>query len=82
MPGPTRTEFDTKAGAYESALKEERGAPDAVVKAALAHLADDTLLVVAARGTYKQRFFAGLMPAKLVIREVGRMFQPPEKNGK
>jgi hypothetical protein len=76
-PGPTATEFDAKAGAYASALSEERGSPELVVKASLSHLAKDAPLVVTAKGTYKQRFFAGLFPAKLVIREVGKMFRPP-----
>jgi uncharacterized protein len=76
-PGPTATEFDARAGAYESALKEKRGSPEAVVKASLSHLAEDSPLVVTAKGTYKQRFFASLFPAKAVIRTVGKMFRPP-----
>jgi short-subunit dehydrogenase len=75
-PGPTATEFDAKAGAYVSALSE-RGSPGPVVKASLSHLSRDNPLVVTAKGTYKQRFFAGLFPAKMVIREVGKMFRPP-----
>jgi uncharacterized protein len=34
--------------------------------------------VNAAKGTYKQRVFAGLAPHAMVIREVGKMFKPPE----
>lgn len=76
VPGPTATKFDEKAGAYESALKA-RGTPADVVKAALAHLASEAPIVIAAKGTYKQRLFAGLFPAKVVIREVAKMFKPP-----
>ncbi|MDP1720346.1 MAG: SDR family NAD(P)-dependent oxidoreductase [Candidatus Nanopelagicaceae bacterium] len=76
VPGPTATEFDAKAGAYESVLKG-RGTPADVVEAALRHLATDAPLAITAKGTYKQRLFAGLFPAKMVIREVAKMFKPP-----
>jgi short-subunit dehydrogenase len=77
VPGPTATEFDAKAGAYESALVE-RGAPADVVRASLAGLERGLPVVNAAKGTYKQRVFAGLAPHAMVIREVGKMFKPPE----
>lgn len=77
VPGPTATEFDAKAGAYESALVE-RGAPAEVVRASLAGLERGVPVVNAAKGTYKQRVFAGLAPHAMVIREVGKMFKPPE----
>ncbi|WP_075794080.1 SDR family NAD(P)-dependent oxidoreductase [Massilia putida] len=77
VPGPTATEFDAKAGAYESALVE-RDPPAHVVRAALAGLERDVPVVNAAKGTYKQRVFAGLAPHAMVIREVGKMFKPPE----
>lgn len=78
VPGPTATEFDAKAGAYESALTE-RDAPADVVRASLAGLERGVPVVNAAKGTYKQRVFAGLAPHAMVIREVGKMFKPPEK---
>lgn len=76
VPGPTATEFDAKAGAYESALTS-RGTAAEVVTASLAGLAHDRPLVVVAKGTYKQRLFAALFPAKTVIATVARMFRPP-----
>ena len=76
VPGPTETEFDTVAGAYPSALNG-RAKTDVVVRKSLAHLAKDVPLVITAKGTYKQRLFAALAPAKLVIRTVARMFKPP-----
>lgn len=76
VPGPTATEFDSRAGAYASAIKE-RGSPQPVVEASLRHLENTNPQVVTAKGTYKQRFFNGLFPAKLVVRSVGRMFRPP-----
>jgi uncharacterized protein len=76
-PGPTATEFDAKAGAYASVLSQ-RGSPEPVVKASLSRLANENPLVVTAKGTYQQRFFAGLFPAKMVIRQVGKMFRPPD----
>ncbi|MBE9535110.1 MAG: SDR family NAD(P)-dependent oxidoreductase [Proteobacteria bacterium] len=79
VPGPTETEFDSIAGAYASALKN-RGPADEVVKTSLAHLAGDAPLVISAKGTYKQRLFAALFPAKTVIKTVARMFHPPKKN--
>ena len=77
VPGPTATEFDAKAGAYESALTE-RDAPADVVRASLAALERGVPVVNAARGTYKQRVFAGLAPHSMVIREVGTMVRPPQ----
>lgn len=77
VPGPTATEFDAKAGAYESAVVA-RDAPAAVVRVALDGLARGVPVVNAAKGTYKQRFFAGLFPPAMVIREVGKMFKPPQ----
>ncbi len=77
VPGPTDTEFDAKAGAYESALAVGRDAPADVVRASLAALERGAPVVNAARGTYKQRVFAGLAPPAMVIREVGKMFRPP-----
>ena len=77
VPGPTSTEFDKKAGAYVSALKE-RDLTEKVVEASLKHLSKDLPVVTTAKGTYTQRFFAGLFPAKIVIREVAKMFQPPK----
>lgn len=76
VPGPTDTEFDAKAGAYESALME-RDPPADVVRASLAGLERGVPVVTAAKGTYKQRVFAGLAPPAMVIREVGKMFKPP-----
>ena len=78
VPGPTDTEFDAKAGAYESALTERGPAAD-VVRASLAALERGVPVVNAAKGTYKQRVFAGLAPPAMVIREVGKMFKPPAR---
>lgn len=77
VPGPTETEFDAKAGAYASAIQKRGGAKD-VVRASLAGLARALPVVTVAKGTYKQRFFAGLFPSGMVIREVGKMFRPRE----
>jgi short-subunit dehydrogenase len=76
VPGPTDTEFDAKAGAYDSALTERGPAAD-VVRTSLAALERGVPVVNAAKGTYKQRVFAGLAPPAMVIREVGKMFRPP-----
>ena len=80
VPGPTATEFDAKAGAYESAVKE-RGSPEEVVRVALAHLGKDAPIVTNAKGTYQQRLFAALAPPRMVIKTVARMFQPRESGG-
>jgi short-subunit dehydrogenase len=80
VPGPTATEFDARAGAYESAVKE-RGAPADVVRVALAHLGGDRPVVTNAKGTYQQRLFAALAPPRFVIKTVAKMFQPPAHGG-
>lgn len=77
VPGPTESEFDANAGAYDSALTK-RGSPAAVVRASLAGLERGDPVVLAAKGTFKQRIFAGLFPPSMVIREVGKMFRPPK----
>ncbi len=77
VPGPTQTEFDVKAGAYESKI-QERDSPEIVVKTSLMQLGKDDPLSISAKGTYKQRFFAGLFPAKMVIKTVAKMFHPPD----
>jgi short-subunit dehydrogenase len=76
IPGPSATEFDAKAGAYESALLERRP-PMEAVQAALAHLGEGQPVVTTAKGVWKQRLFAGLFPPKMVVREVAKMFKPP-----
>lgn len=81
VPGPTDTEFDAKAGAYESALTE-RGTAAEVVRASLAGLERGLPVISPAKGTYKQRVFAGLFPPHMVIREVGKMFKPPAPEDK
>jgi hypothetical protein len=48
-----------------------------VVRTSLAHLAKGTAVAIHAKGTYKQRFFAGLFPPRTVIATVARMFEPP-----
>lgn len=75
VPGPTATEFDAKAGAYESALTA-RGSPADAVAASLRHLERDAPVASSAKGLFKQRFFAGLFPPKMVVREVAKMFRP------
>lgn len=77
VPGPTESEFDATAHAYDSALTK-RGTPGEVVQASLTRLNWRQPVISSAKGTYKQRFFAGLFPARMVIREVGRMFTPPK----
>ena len=76
LPGPTETELGIAAGEYAHVLKKGMKPADVVVKASLAHLAEGTPVVISARGTYKQRLFSALFPAKLVIKTVKRMFQP------
>jgi short-subunit dehydrogenase len=76
VPGPTETEFDRIAGAYGDALKQ-KGTPEEVVRSALTHLKSDAPVAIAARGTFQQRFLVPLLPAKVVINSVERMFRPP-----
>lgn len=77
LPGPTATEFDTKARAYNSKLGEVRRSPIEVVKASLHQLNHDVPFVTTSKGTYKQRLFAGIAPVKMIIHEVKKMFAPP-----
>ena len=76
VPGPTDSEFDQVAGAYASAI-EVRGSPVQVVQDSLAGLARGEPVALNARGTFKQRFFAGIFPPEFVIAQVAKMFRPP-----
>jgi short-subunit dehydrogenase len=76
VPGPTDTEFDSIAGAYESALTTRGPAAD-VVKDSLRSLARQEPVALSARGTYKQRVFSGLFPSRLVVRAIEKRFRPP-----
>jgi short-subunit dehydrogenase len=80
VPGPTESEFDATARAYDSALTK-RGTPGEVVRASLTRIDSRRPVISSAKGTYKQRFFAGLFPPSMVIREVGKMFTPPKQDG-
>ncbi len=75
VPGPTETELGIAAATYAGMLKN-MGPVDVVVKTSLAHLAGDDPVVMTARGIFKQRLFATLFPAKMVINTIARMFQP------
>ena len=76
VPGPTETEFDRAAGAYASAIKG-RGSPVDVVHDCLSALEHGDPVALNAKGTFKQRFFAGLFPPRVVIAQVAKMFRPP-----
>ena len=76
LPGPTATAFDEIAGAYADVI-DGRGRAQDVVGCSLRGLAKGWPVVCTAKGTLKQRLFA-LMPARLVIRTVARMFRPPQ----
>lgn len=78
VPGPTATEFDEKAGAYASDLGVRHDASEAVSKS-LKYLASDKPLVTSAKGIYKQRMFSALAPSKFVLKEVAKMFRPPNE---
>lgn len=75
VPGPTDTEFDVATAGGPEILKKRGSAAD-VVAVALSHLDDGAPLAVTAAGTYRQRLFAALFPARIVLREVARMFKP------
>ena len=78
IPGPTATEFDAKAGAYDSAVAQ-RGPPAEAVAAALRHLDGDEPVVASVRGIFKQRFLSGVLPYRLLVREVAKLFRPPDE---
>jgi short-subunit dehydrogenase len=77
VPAPTVTDFDQQAGAYASAVIE-RGSTVAVVAAALAGLEKGAAIASNKPGLWKQRLFAGLFSPEFVVRQVAKMFRPPE----
>lgn len=80
LPGPTASELDGLGGAYRSELGEDRRPPSEVVKTSLAALTAGRPFVTTNKGTYKQRVFAGVAPVGMIIKEVKRMFAPPDGN--
>lgn len=78
IPGPTETEFDSIAGAHPNALGS-RGSAKKVVEDSLRYLEKGRPLALNAKGTYKQRLFNGLFPIEMVVREVAKMFRPPNR---
>lgn len=78
VPAPTATEFDSKAGAYESGV-QKRGQADDVVRASLAALDCGAPVATNAKGLWQQRLFASLAPPSIVLREVAKMFKPAER---
>jgi uncharacterized protein len=76
VPGPTQTGLHAKGGAYRMALQDFAG-PTVAVEAALKSLSKDIPMVISARGAYRQRLLAHLLPTKIVVRLLKRMFQPP-----
>lgn len=78
IPGPTQSEFDEKAGAYESKV-QKRDPPEKAVLASLEGLAHRRPVVASAKGTFTQRMFNGLFPPRMVTREVAKMFRPPNE---
>lgn len=78
VPGPTDTEFDRLAGAYETSLSERRP-PGEAVAASLTGLESGTPVEASAKGILKQRLFASLFSPRVVIRQVGKLFRPPDR---
>lgn len=76
IPGPTESEFDRQAGAYESKVTR-RDPPEKAVRASLRGLVPGKPVVASVKGVFTQRLFAGLFPPGMVTREVAKMFRPP-----
>ncbi len=76
VPGPTKTEFDKNAGAYESAVSH-RDDPQIAVRVSLAALGRKHPVVASVKGTYKQRILTSCLPARVIIKSVKKMFHPP-----
>jgi short-subunit dehydrogenase len=70
LPGAVDTELEGV-----SAIRARRASAADVVRSSLAGLEKGDPVLVTARGTLPQRFFV-LLPARLVIRQVARMFAP------
>ena len=82
-PGPTTTEFDDIAGAYPTAAAVgDRASPQRVVRESLRNLEKRTPVVFVARGAFKQRLLAALVPPKVFLRVAGKLFRPPRNSGK
>lgn len=75
VPGPTETDFDRRAGAYGVAPMA-RGTPAQAAHAGLEGLERGVAVTSNAPGLWRQRFFAGVLPHDLLLREVAKLFRP------
>ena len=76
VPGPTESEFDARAGAYECGLGTRRDKPADVVRASINALPSGKIMVCVAKGTMGQRIFGALFPPAFVVKKVAEMFRP------
>lgn len=76
LPGPTPTELPgAQAGGGKGIARPAMAAFP--VRASLRHMETGSAIVITARRTFWQRIFA-LLPARMLLRQVGRMFTPEE----
>lgn len=79
VPGPTATEFDAKSSDYEIKVAA-RGNPSDVVRKSLNGLRRGGPIVTNASGLFKQRILSALVPPKTLLREVAKLFRPPDES--
>lgn len=77
IPGPTETELGIAASEFNCSFGTLQPTAN-IVKTSLAQLDKKSPIVSNARGTFKQRVFATLFPARIVIKTLARIFKPPE----
>ena len=77
VPAPTQSEFDERAGAYESGLKD-RAQPSEAVEASLRALKKDQPVVASAKGVLRQRLLNAVIPPRKLVHEVAKLFRPPQ----
>lgn len=83
MPGAVQTAFDEKSGGFVAPFA--RAPVSDVVQRSLLNLMNPRRPLVYFRGSLAQRFFARVLPTKMLVKEVAKVFRPksakPVKSG-
>lgn len=74
MPGAVRTAFDEKSGGFVAPFA--RAPVSEVVQRSLLNLMNPRRPLVYFRGSLAQRFFARVLPTKMLVKEVAKVFRP------
>jgi len=82
IPSPTKTEFDSVGKAYPCGLSDYREFPEKIVSLSLKSISKKPPVVttVSFFQLLFQRIFNGIFPYAFIVKKIGQVFSPPNKN--